>query len=142
MNDITRPPQIKHSLPMRIAATLMALSAAGMVLVFVYEYGRFDGRQESTAPAVQYQGAPPKTHTAMVSLLPGQYTSIPNRTYRKVLIRSDYPLRIVTGNCHENYTVQFFCEGDPGDIFLTDTRRVPIFATPRANSITITVTEF
>jgi hypothetical protein len=83
-----------------------------------------------------------KTHTTTVSVMPSQAFNIHNGTFRKVLIRSDYPLRVLTGSCHSDYTVQFFCEGDPADIFITDVRRMPVLLTPRANSVTITVTEF
>ena len=84
----------------------------------------------------------PETHTTTISFMPAQTANFPNRGFRKVLIRSEYPLRILTGRCHSDYTVEFFCNGDPADIFITDTRRQPIFMTPRANSITITVTAF
>lgn len=81
-----------------------------------------------------------KSHT--FSLMPGQAFNVPNRIFRKVEIRSEYPLRVMTGRCHSDYTVEFFCEGDPADIFIADTRRMPVFTTPKGNSVTITITEF
>lgn len=103
-----------------------------------------DSEEEASSPAERplQTERTPETHTNTVSFMPAQAANIPNRRFRKVLIRSEYPLRILTGRCHSDYTVEFFCNGDPGDIFITDTRRQPIFMTPRANSITITVTEF
>jgi hypothetical protein len=77
-----------------------------------------------------------------MSFLPGQAHNFPNRRFRKVEIRSEYPIRVLTGRCHVDYTVEFFCDGDPGDIFIADTRKMPVFLTPRANSITVSVTSF
>jgi hypothetical protein len=84
----------------------------------------------------------PEAHSKTVSFMPGQATNIPNRKFRKVEVRSEYPLRVLTGRCHSDYTVEFFCSGDPADIFIADTRHKPIIMAPRANSVTITVTEF
>lgn len=74
--------------------------------------------------------------------LSGQAMNFTNRQFRKVEIHSEYPLRILTGQCHQDYTVQFLCEGDPADLFIVDARLRPIFTTPRANQVTIIVTEF
>jgi len=103
-----------------------------------------DPEAEAKSAAVwqAQQEKTPETHSTTVSFLPGQTADIKNQKFRKVLIRSEYPLRILTGHCHAEGTVEFFCDGNPGDIFITDTRRVPLIMTPRANSITITVTEF
>lgn len=84
----------------------------------------------------------PKSRSKTVSFMPGQAVNLPNKLYRKVEIHSEYPLRVLTGRCHNDYTVQFFCEGEPADIFISDTRRRPIFTTPKGNLVTITITKF
>jgi len=84
----------------------------------------------------------PIVRTRTFSFMPGQAVNLMNKQFRKVTIRSDYPLRVLSGPCHQDYTVQFFCDGDPADIFISDTRRMPVFMTPKANSVTITVVEF
>jgi len=86
--------------------------------------------------------AAPEIHTKTVSFMPGQAINIKNANFKKVEVRSEYPLRVLTGHCHNDYTVQFFCEGEPADIFIADTRRPPVFMTPKANSVTITLTQF
>jgi hypothetical protein len=85
---------------------------------------------------------PPEAHTTTVSVMPSQAFNVPNRKFRKVLIRSEYPIRVYTGKCHNDYAVEFMCDGDPADIFIADTRRRPLILTPRANAVSITVTEF
>ena len=99
-----------------------------------------------TTPAVvQTTPAPvriPRSVTRTVSFMPGQAVNIPNHLARKTEIHSEFPLRIFTGTCHSDYTVQFFCDGDPADLFIVDVRPRPIFRMPRANQVTITFTEF
>lgn len=72
------------------------------------------------------------------SFMPGQSMNFPNRKYRKIEVRSTFPVRVLTGPCHEENVVQFFCNSQPGDIFITDLRGKPLFRTPEANQITIT----
>lgn len=73
------------------------------------------------------------------SFMPGQSMNFPNRKFKRIEVRSTFPVRVLTGNCHEEYVVQFFCSSDqPGDIFVTDRRSQPLFRTPQANEITIT----
>lgn len=84
----------------------------------------------------------PKKKSATIALMPGQAINLPNRTFRIVEVHSQFPLRILTGKCHDDYAVEFVCNGDPGDIFITDRRVPPIFHTPEGNSVTVTVTEF
>lgn len=84
----------------------------------------------------------PRSASKTFALLPTQAVNLPNRHFRDIEIRSEYPLQILTGPCHEVATVEFFCQSDPSDIFIRDTRNQPIFATPRANNVTITVKEF
>jgi len=72
------------------------------------------------------------------SLLPGQSMNFSNRKFRHVEVRSTFPVRVLTGSCHEENVVQFFCSSSkPGDIFVTDLRGKPLFRTPEANQITI-----
>jgi hypothetical protein len=94
------------------------------------------------------QAAPtPVIHTPhvegkSVSLLPGQEYKLTNHSYGKIEVHSAYPIRIVNGDCHDEYAVQFKCEGRPSPVFITDLRHMPRFGTPRANPISITATEF
>ena len=84
----------------------------------------------------------PQVEKKLVSLLPGQEYTLVNHSYGKIEVHSEYPIRIVNGDCHNDYAVQFNCEGQPATVFITDLRHVPLFGTPKANSITITATEF
>ncbi len=74
--------------------------------------------------------------------MPGQYTDVHNASYRKIEVRSEFPIRVVTGACQQNYTVDFYCESTPADVFITDMRRQPIFATPQANPVTVSAIEY
>jgi len=85
---------------------------------------------------------PPVTKTQTISLMPGQAFNGPNRNFRKVEIHSEYPLRIMIGPCHDDYAVQFFCDSEPSDLFVADTRKPPLFLTPKGNLVTITVTSY
>ena len=80
----------------------------------------------------------PNTVVESYSFLPGQSMNFPNRKYHRIEVRSIFPIRVLTGTCHEEYVVQFFCVSEPGDVFITDRRSKPIFGTPQANEITIT----
>lgn len=80
----------------------------------------------------------PKTLVQSYSFLPGQSMNFPNKKYHRVEIHSTFPIRVLTGPCHEEYVVQFTCNSDPGDVFITDRRSKPLFGTPQANQITIT----
>src|ERR1019366_1365828 len=93
-----------------------------------------EAEARSAADWQAQQAKTPEIHTTTVSFMPAQAANFPNRKFRKVLIRSEYPVRILTGRCHSDYTVEFFCDGDPSDIFITDTRHRPVFSTPRANA--------
>jgi hypothetical protein len=78
-----------------------------------------------------------RAHT--FSLLPGKTLNIQNKSFHRVEIRSEYPVQISAGNCHIEYTVQWLCTfRDPADLFIRDLRHEPIFATPRANAVTVT----
>ena len=75
------------------------------------------------------------------SFMPGQSMNFTNRKFKRVEVRSTFPMRVLSGQCHEEYVVQFFCKSDqPGDIFVTDLRKKPLLGlgTPQANQITIT----
>jgi hypothetical protein len=84
----------------------------------------------------------PHVEGKSVSLLPGQEYKLTNHSYGKIEVHSSYPIRIVNGDCHDEYAVQFKCEGRPSPVFITDLRHMPRFGTPRANPVTITATEF
>jgi hypothetical protein len=80
------------------------------------------------------------SHT--VSLMPGQATNFSNTRFRKVEIHSEFPIRAFMGHCRQEYTVEFLCETEPADLFVVDTRKPPVFMTPRANLVTITLVQF
>lgn len=84
----------------------------------------------------------PQVQTKIMNFMPGQSGSIINRDFRKVEVRSTFPVRVFSGPCHEEYTVDFTCDSNPGDVFITDRRLPPIFHAPEANEITITFTQF
>lgn len=84
----------------------------------------------------------PEIRKGTIGMLPGQSTNLENKRYRKVLIQSQFPIRVMSGSCHSDYTVQFFCEGDPSDVFITDMRPHPIFHVSVSNPVSVTLTEF
>jgi hypothetical protein len=79
-----------------------------------------------------------KLNTVEYSLMPGQSMDFRNRKYHRVEVRSTFPIRVLTGPCHEEYVVQFSCDSAPGDVFITDRRSKPLFGTPQGNQVTIT----
>jgi hypothetical protein len=82
----------------------------------------------------------PQSITKTVALLPGQAANFSNRRFHRIIVRSEYPITMASGPCHNSYTVQWTCSNqEPGDLFIVDTRRPPVFMTPRANSVTITM---
>lgn len=72
------------------------------------------------------------------SMLPGESMNFANKKYHRIEVHSTFPVRVLTGPCHEEYVVQFSCDSAPGDVFITDRRSKPLFGTPQANQITIT----
>jgi hypothetical protein len=99
-------------------------------------------QQEPVRSIQPVQPPPPKETSRTVAFMPGQYVNISNRGFRKVEIHSEYPIRVASGSCHLDYGVEFFCNDDPADIFITDMRPKPIFTTPKGNLITLTMIEF
>jgi hypothetical protein len=85
----------------------------------------------------------PRTHSKVYSLLPAETLNLANKEYRDVEIRSEYPVQFLAGpDCHNDYTVQWHCRmNEPNDLFIRDLRTRPVFTTPKANAITVTVTE-
>jgi hypothetical protein len=76
------------------------------------------------------------------SVLPSKSVEMQNRQFHIVEIHSEYPIEILAGDCHNDYTVQWTCHFDqPADIFMRDLRMPPVFRTPRANTITILAKE-
>jgi hypothetical protein len=72
------------------------------------------------------------------SILPGKTLNIRNKNFHIVEIRTEYPVQIAAGECQNDYTVQWTCKfDDPADLFIRDLRAPPVFATPKANSITV-----
>jgi len=84
----------------------------------------------------------PKEKNLSLRLLPGEAIKLPNTEFRKVLVRSEYPISVVVGNCHNQETVQWLCSIDPAEIFIADIRRKPLFMTPKANVVSVNEREF
>jgi len=85
---------------------------------------------------------PPDHVTKNYSLLPGKTLNLGNRTFHVVEIRSEYPVQLAAGPCHSDYTVQWRCKfQEPADLFIRDLRNPPVFATPRANAITVELSD-
>ena len=145
MNENSRNLLTGFALVFQFLGTVSGIGFVLLALWFGYKWATTE-RSDAAARSGYSESAPvirvPRTASKTISFMPGQATDIPNRIYRKVEVRAEYPLRVLSGQCQSDYTVQFFCDGDPADIFITDTRRMPLFLTPRANAVTITVTEF
>ena len=97
---------------------------------------------DSAIQTAQHTFESPKTITHTFNLLPSQSTNLENRQFRKVEIRSEFPVQVLVGPCREAYTVDFFCDSAPADIFISDQRARPIFSSPQANPVTVTATEY
>jgi hypothetical protein len=73
-------------------------------------------------------------------LLPGQITTLRNKDFTDILIQSHFPISVLSGNCHNKYTVQWHCKGDDlGDVIIQDVRPQPLISTPDANAVLVTV---
>lgn len=92
-------------------------------------------------PFAHSQSLDANTRQKTFALLPGQTLNITNGIVHHIEIRSEYPIQIAAGACHNDYTVQWVCQIDyPADVFIRDLRQKPIFHQPRANTVTITAT--
>jgi hypothetical protein len=80
-----------------------------------------------------------RTMMKSYSLLPSQSLDLTNSDWGDVEVRSEYPVSVLNGECHSDYTVQWHCSGAPHDLVIRDARRTPLFFTPRANSVTVTL---
>lgn len=80
---------------------------------------------------------PVQTVTQAYSLLPGQKLTVTNRDFKNVHVRSQFPIQMISGGCSNTYTVDWTCQNGPHDLFIIDTRRMPFFATPQANAISV-----
>lgn len=80
----------------------------------------------------------PQQITKTYALLPGETGNLHNATYSRIEVRSEYPVRVLTGPCHADYTVDFFCPSGSSDVFIQDERSKPLFRSPSANAVTVT----
>lgn len=80
--------------------------------------------------------------TRTYTLLPGQSLTVVNHGFRKIEIRSEYPIRVADGSCFNTYTVDWKCDGQASDIEITDTRMTPIFSSPHSNAVTVIASQF
>jgi len=131
-------------MPLMKPALILVLGGTLIVFLFIRGAGWLKENPGSSLADLPPRAllSSPETRTKTVSFMPGQAVNLPNRKFRKIEVRSEYPLRVLVGPCHSDYTVEFFCESEPADIFIVDTRRTPIFLTPRANNVTITATSY
>lgn len=133
---------------------LLAIFTCACILAFVVWIWV---RTSRDTQAIHYQPQPAPTYSAApapppppkpvqvsrtVAFMPGQYIDLPNHQFRKIEIHSTFPIRVASGSCHLDYGVEFVCDSDPSDVFITDMRPKPIFRTPQGNEITITATQF
>jgi hypothetical protein len=127
-----------------IAIGLLVIAVALLVAAIIADYpeilgGRYpepEGRSSYHVPAL------PQTWNNTYSLLPGGSMSVRNRDFRKVQVRSDFPIRASVGVCRSEYTVELDCDGDPDAILVTDVRRMPIFSSAQSNTISIKASTF
>lgn len=119
------------------------VSAAFIIFGLWAYFHASQGASSHAAPSAFYS-TPPQSQTSVhtIAFMPGQYLDIANSRFRKVEIHSTFPIRVVSGTCQQNYGVEFFCDSDPTDIFITDMRPQPIFTTPQGNTVTITAQEY
>lgn len=102
---------------------------------------RQEGAREAAAMLAQklQEASDKMPRSRTFSLMPGEAHNFANHEFRYVEVRSTFPLRVYTGSCRSDYTVEFVCNGDPSDIFIVDVRPRPLLFTPKANEVTITV---
>jgi len=105
-------------------------------------HGLYLVRADIKAQAVTATAAPAKSKHQTIALRPSESLNLPNRTYRKIEVRSTFPVRVVSGNCHSDYTVDLQCEGIPSEIFITDARTVSTSGSQASNTVDIVGTEF
>lgn len=138
-------------LPVTIRAMNFLKASALISVILVSIYIGLTWHSSKHAPTMtsglnsqanQIQPSAPREINRTVSFMPGQYSTIPNREFRKVEIHSEYPIRVANGSCHLDYGVEFFCKSDASDIFITDMRPRPIFTAPKGNLVTVTLIEF
>ena len=132
MNDRTR----------NVITVLTLALVAFLALHMLRSFARHEVTQAHEQTYVASAPRGPRTASHTFNLMPGQAFSLPNNQFRKIEVRSDFPIRVYVGSCHSDYTVEWLCDGDPHDVFITDTRRTPLFMTPRANAVTISGREF
>lgn len=118
-------------------------SAAALILgMWVYFQSHRTAGYAGGQSAIYSPQQQPQTSVHTLAFMPGQYLDIPNRRFRKIEIHSTFPVRVISGACQQNYGVEFYCDSDPADIFITDMRQRPIFSAPQGNTVTITAQEF
>lgn len=103
-----------------------------------------DTHQRTTLQRLQTFTSQPQSQQVSYRLLPHQQASARNPfSAQDILIQSQYPISIISGNCRNDETVQWRCKGtDLGDVFITDLRHVPLLSTPTANQVLVTFKEF
>lgn len=123
--------------------------AAVWIAIDVHEADIFQAASAQQAtypnkPSPTYEPPPPKPAeiSKTVAVMPGEYFDLPNHRFRKIEIHSTFPIRVLSGSCRLNYGVEFYCDSDPTDVFITDMRQRPVFSAPQGNQITITAIEY
>lgn len=75
--------------------------------------------------------------TSRFALLPGQSVTVPNRDFRMIEVRAEYPVSIKGENCYLPRAVQCRLECSASDVTVTDARP-SILVWGRANKVTVT----
>lgn len=71
------------------------------------------------------------------ALLPGGSMDIQNRQRYTFEVRSQFPVKIISGECQVSYTVDATCENDSADLVVIDLRTMPLFSQPESNTVTV-----
>lgn len=116
--------------------------AAIWIAIDVHQVSTYQSHTQTSATYAAQAPPKPLEVTKTVAIMPAQYFDLPNRRFRKIEIHSTFPIRVLSGSCRLNYGVEFFCDSEPADVFITDMRKMPVFSAPQGNQITITATEF
>jgi hypothetical protein len=120
-------------------ATLMLTIVGGLAVMVVAEL--FDWAPSTAAQIVRPMLAPKTDHLSHY-LSPGQVWTIRNPQFQKVHVQARFPVRVVIGSCFNTSTFDYECDTKPADIFIQDNRNRPLFSTPQANDVEVSVTEF
>lgn len=85
----------------------------------------------------------PREEVKTFAILPSETLRISNNEFKRIEIRSEFPVDFEAGTCYNTSTVQWTCRLDHAtDFSLRDLRLRPIFRQPQSNTITVTVSTY